>query len=283
MKIKMENLAAILLGTAIMGFGVNSFNIANGLAEGGLTGITILLKYMFNIDPGLSNLLFNIPLFFIGWKVFGRTAFLYTVFGTLMLSLFLWAFGSFRIELSDTLLASLYAGVAMGLGLGVIFRYGGTTGGVDIIARWFYMSFGWSIGRTMFFIDILVLIASLIYLEHERAMYTLVAIFISTRVLDFVQQGAYSGKAAMIISDEAPRISDKIGNEMKRGTTMLKSRGGYTGSDREVLYCVVSRNELMRLKNLVSTVDPHAFIIVNNIHEVLGEGFTLDKDKKPLG
>ncbi len=279
----LRNIFAITAGAAIMGFGINSFNIANGLAEGGITGITLLLKYVLGINPAFSNLALNIPLFILGWKILGRIAFLYTVYGTVALSFFLYLFQNFQLVLeNDVLLASLYAGVAVGLGLGIIFRYGGTTGGVDIIARLFQKYMGWSIGRTMFFADMIVIILSLYYLHHEKAMYTLVAVFIGARVIDFVQSGSYAAKAAMIISDEAPTISRVIMEKMGRGATLLKGKGGYTGSEKEVLYCVVNRREIVRLKNLIHQLDPYAFVIVNDVHEVLGEGFTLDEKKRPL-
>ncbi|WP_047152604.1 YitT family protein [Aneurinibacillus tyrosinisolvens] len=283
MRFHIRNVLAIIIGSAIMGFGVNYFNIANRLSEGGITGITLLLKYRLGWDPGITNLVLNIPLLILGWKLLGRQSAVYTVVGTVAVSVFLSLFSSFRHPMEhDTLLAALYAGVTIGIGLGIVFRFGGTTGGVDIIARLFNKYWGWSIGRTMFTFDIFVLGLSLFYLNLDLTMYTLVAVFLAARVIDFVQEGAYAAKAIMIISDQAVDISHKIMQEMGRGATLLKGRGGYTGIDKEVLYCVVSRNEIVRFKNLVHETDPYAFIIVNDVHEVFGEGFTLDNMKRPL-
>lgn len=282
MKNRIKNIVAIMIGSALMGFGINYFNIANQLAEGGITGIAILLKFVFNWDPGLVNLLINVPLLILGWKVLGRISLIYTVIGTLSLSFFLTVFGTMRLPLEDPLLASLYAGVSLGVGLGIVFRFGGTTGGVDIIARVLNKYKGWSIGRVMFLADFLVIGLSLIYLDLTGAMYTLVAVFIGARVIDFVQEGAYAAKAITIISDHNEEMARKIMTEMGRGATLLNGRGGWTGSPKDVLYCVVSRNEMIRLKILVHEVDPYAFIIVNDVHEVLGEGFTHDENKKPL-
>ncbi|AMA73549.1 MULTISPECIES: YitT family protein [Aneurinibacillus] len=279
----LRNIFAILVGSAIMGFGINYFNIANRLAEGGITGITLLLKYTLNLDPGITNLVLNIPLLFIGWKMLGRQSAIYTIIGTVAVSFFLTLFSAFRHPMeNDTLLAALYAGVTVGLGLGIVFRFGGTTGGVDIIARLFNKHFGWSIGRTLFIFDLFVIGLSLYYLNLDLAMYTLVALFVAARVIDFVQEGSYAAKAVMIISDHAVDISQRIMQEMGRGATLLKGRGGYTGLDKEVLYCVVSRNEIVRFKNLIHETDPHAFIIINDVHEVFGEGFTLDEKKQPI-
>lgn len=282
MKTHIKNIVAIVIGSAMMGFGINYFNIANGLAEGGVTGFTLLLKYIFDLDPGLTNLLINIPLLFLGWKVLGRVSLIYTVIGTLALSLFLTLFGHFRLTLDDSLLAALYAGVCLGIGLGIVFRFGGTTGGMDIIARILNKYRGWSIGRIMFLSDVLVIGISLIYLNLTGAMYTLVAVFIGSRVVDFVQEGAYSAKAVTIISDHNEAIAKSIMVEMERGATLLNGRGAWTKNQKDILYCVVSRHEMSRLKSLVHSLDPYAFVIVSDVHEVLGEGFTHDEDKKPM-
>lgn len=283
MKLRLDSIIAIIIGTAIMGFGINSFNIPNHLAEGGITGISILIKLLFPaVDQGIVFFALNIPLFILGWKILGRTSFIYTILGTVSLSVFLSLFdGVLPLPMDDRLLASLYAGVAVGIGLGIIFRYGGTTGGVDIIARMLQKYWGVSMGRTLFFSDILVICASLIYLNLESAMYTLVAVFLAARVIDFFQDGAYAGKALTIISDRAEEISKQI-LELGRGVTLLSGKGAFSGAEKQIVYVVVSRNEVMRFKNFIQEIDPHAFLIVNDVHEVLGEGFTLDENKKPL-
>jgi len=281
-RLKLINFAAILAGAAIMGFGINYFNIANNLAEGGVTGIAVLLKLSFDWEPGLTSLLINIPLLLLGWKVLGRTTLIYTVFGTLWLSFFLWLFGKYRLPLDDLLLASLFAGAFVGIGLGIIFRFGGTTGGVDIIARIGHKYLGWPIGRTILVADILVIAASLIHLTVQQAMYTVVAVFIGARVIDVVQEAAYAARAVFIISDREPEIAKTIMAHMDRGVTVLKGSGGYTDREKAVIYTVVGRFEIVKLKNLVRRIDPSAFISIQQANEVMGEGFTLDRDKQPL-
>ncbi|WP_100407232.1 YitT family protein [Bacillus solitudinis] len=284
--LKVKSILFIILGSAILSFGLVYFNMENNLADGGFTGITLILYFVFSINPAISNLILNIPMFFIGWKILGRTTFLYTLIGTISVSVFLELFQSYRfleIPLRDDMtLAALFAGVFIGVGLGIVFRYGGTTGGVDIIAKLGFRYLGWSMGKTMFLFDALVIASSLIYLNYREAMYTLLAVFIATRVIDFIQQGAYSAKAAFIISDHVSEIAKTILSEMDRGATLLKGQGSFSGSDKEILYCVVGRNELIRLKNLVERIDPHAFVTVNDVHDVIGEGFTLDENKKPI-
>jgi uncharacterized membrane-anchored protein YitT (DUF2179 family) len=284
--LRLKNIFFILLGSSIFAFGLVHFNMQNNLAEGGFTGITLLLFFRFGWDPSYTNLILNIPLFFIGWKLLGRTVFLYTILGTVSLSVFLWLFQRYQFHIpldGDLALAALFAGVFIGVGLGIIFRYGGTTGGVDIIARLAQKYVGWSMGKTMFLFDVFVIGGSLIvYLSYREAMYTLVAVFVGAKVIDFMQDGAYAAKGATIISDKNEEISKRIIEDMDRGVTILKGQGSYTKQERNVLYCVVARNELVRLKQVIISVDPHAFVAVSDVHDVLGEGFTLDENKNPV-
>lgn len=282
---KFKNIFFILLGSAIYSFGLVHFNMENKLAEGGFTGVTLLLYNLYNIDPSYSNLVLNIPIFLIGWRLLGRTPFFYTVIGTVSVSVFLWVFQRYQLPIplhDDLFLAALFAGVFIGVGLGIIFRYGGTTGGVDIIARLVHKYRSVSMGKTMFLFDAVVITASLTYLDYRQAMYTLVAVFVGARVIDFMQEGAYAARGAMIISSRHDEIAEKITKQMERGVTVLRGHGAFTQQEREVLYCVVGKNEIVRLKNIINSVDPHAFVSVTVVHDVLGEGFTLDENKQPI-
>ncbi|MGE7428055.1 YitT family protein [Bacillus thuringiensis] len=288
-KLKMRNIIFILIGSAIFSFGIVNINIENHLAEGGFTGITLLLYFLFKFDPSYSNLILNIPIFFIGWRLLGRTTFLYTLIGTFSVSLFLWIFQRYEVLnlhlnlQNDMTLAALFAGAFIGIGLGIIFKYGGTTGGVDIIARLAHKYVGWSMGKTMFMFDAVVIVVSILtYLSYREGMYTLVAVFIGAKVIDFMQEGAYAAKGATIISEKNDEIAAKILSEMERGATFLKAVGSYTKVERNVLYCVVAKNEIVKLKNIITSVDPHAFVAVSDVHDVVGEGFTLDENKNSL-
>lgn len=285
-QLNVKNILFILLGAGIFAFGLVHFNMQNHLAEGGFTGITLLLYFLFRIDPSLTNLLLNVPLFFIGWKLLGKKPFLYTVIGTVAVSMFLFIFQRYQLSIpldGDLFLAALFAGVFAGIGLGMIFRFGGTTGGVDIIARLVYKYKGISMGRTMFVFDACVILVSLTYLDHREAMYTLVAVFVGARVIDFMQEGAYAARGAMIISENHhDEVADAIMKDMGRGVTVLKGRGSFTKEEKDVLYCVVGRNEIVNLKRIITTIDPQAFVSVIVVHDVMGEGFTLDENKRPL-
>lgn len=281
-----KNIFFIVLGSAFYSFGFVHFNIQNELGEGGFAGITLILYFLWNWDPALMNLLLNIPLFFIGWKLLGRKVLYYTIIGTVAVSVFLKIFLIYEVQIplrDDLFLAALFAGVFVGAGLGIIFRYGGTTGGVDIIARLVQKYIGWSMGKTMFLFDAFVILLSwLTFLDYRSMMYTLVAVFVGARVIDFVQEGAYSGRGALIISNSQEEIASRIAAEMDRGITILRGYGHFTKEEREVLYCVVARNELVRLKMIVNSVDPHAFVSLIEVHDVMGEGFTLDEQKQPI-
>ncbi|CQR46678.1 hypothetical protein BN1058_00950 [Paraliobacillus sp. PM-2] len=283
--LKIKNIIFILFGAAIFSFGIVHFNMQNNLGEGGFTGITLLFYFLWEWDPAILNIILNIPTFILGWKYLGRNTFLYTIIGTFAVSIFLYLFqiNPYQLHLeSDMTLVALYAGVTIGVGLGIIFRYGGTTGGVDIIARIVFKYVGWSMGKTMFLFDAVVIVTSILaYLELKEGMYTLVAVYLAARVIDFIQEGAYSARGTTIISNDSHAISDKIIQEMDRGVTVLQGKGHFSGENKEVLYCVVGRNEIVRLKAIVHQIDPHAFVAVTAVHDVLGEGFTLDENKNP--
>lgn len=283
---KIKNIIAIIIGSIIFAFGIVHFNMQNNLSEGGFTGITLLLFFKWGWDPAISNIVLNVPIFLIGWKILGRQSFLYTLIGTLSVSIFLWFFQikHFSTYLqSDMTLAALFAGVFIGVGLGIIFRYGGTTGGVDIIARIIHKYFGFSMGKTMFIFDFCVITLSIfLVLDLVQGMYTLVAVYIASRIIDFMQEGAYSARGATIISNHSVELADTIMQKMDRGVTVFKATGHFTGEKRDVLYCIVGKNEVVRLRSVINTIDPHAFVALTTVHEVIGEGFTLDENKNPL-
>lgn len=284
--IRIQNIFFILLGAAIFSFGLVHFTIQHELAEGGFTGITLILLFAFQWDPAVMNLLLNIPMFIIGWKMLGRRSLIYTVIGTVAVSVFIKVFMKYQLYIhmeGDLFLVALFAGVFIGVGLGIIFRSGGTTGGVDIIARLAHQKFGWTMGKTMFIFDTFVILASwLVYLDYRTMMYTLVALFVGARVIDFVQEGAYSARGAFIVSNHSDELAEEIGKAMNRGVTVFRGYGHFTKADREILYCVVGKNEMIRLKNVITSVDPEAFVSLIEVHDVMGEGFTLDEQKRPL-
>jgi uncharacterized membrane-anchored protein YitT (DUF2179 family) len=279
----LKTIFAILFGTALYAFSLHYFVISNQLMEGGVTGITLLLNYSMGIPLWLSNLVINVPLFIMGWKIFGRIPMRLTVLGALSLSFFLWlgermiAKGWIQPFVThDYLLAALYAGVTLGAGLGMVFRFGGTTGGADIMARVGTKWRGWSMGQFFLVFDALVIGAAIFYIPKEKIMYTLVMVFISSKMIDFITEGLNAARAFTIITDAGSKMAKTINDELDRGVTLLPAKGAYSDNPKDYVYCVVNRYEVRRLKTIALSVDPRCFVIVSNVHDVVGEGF---KDK----
>ena len=272
-------LTMIMIGCGIYGFSLDMISVPNQLTDGGISGITLLLKHFWGVNMGLSSLLLNIPLIILGYRFMGKKLLAYTIWGTLWLSFFLWFWRLipiiYQLNLEhDLFLSAILAGTLSGIGLGLIFRYNGTSGGTDIIARIMQMKYGMSSGKVLLFCDTIILLSSLSYLDLKHIMYTLVAAFILSKVMDAVQQGAYSARGLIIISDNYQQIAKMIDIKLDRGFTYFEARGGYKKTKRPVIYLVVSPREIPLVKELIAAEDPQAFVSVIEVHEVLGEGFT---------
>lgn len=274
----------LIAGTALYAFGLQYFIVPNQLMEGGATGVAVLLNYAFGWPVSISSLAINVPLFALGWRKLGVGAMVYTFSGTLLLSLFLFAaerltaagwLVPFRTR-EDFILIVLYAGVTLGAGLGLVFRAGGTTGGTDIVARIANRSRGWSMGQIILTLDALILGVSLLVIPKEKVLYTLVSVFIASKMIDFVQDGAYAAKAFTIVCDNPAPLAAAITRTLERGATLLPAIGGYSGAHKSVVYCVVGRQEIHKLKSLVRQHDRRAFVVIHDVHDVLGEGFRED-------
>lgn len=249
--------------------------------EGGVTGIAVLLHYAIGWPLSLSTLLLNIPLFIVGLRMLGLRSMVLTFIGTGALTVFLALMEAlihhgwlepFQTT-SDYILAALYAGAVLGTGLGIVFRFGGTTGGADIIARIAAKKRGWSIGQIILTMDVIIIGASLFYIPKEKVLYTLVTVFIASKIIDFIQEGAYSVKAFSIITDNGEHVAGRITKEIDRGVTLLPAVGAYSGRAKHMVYCVVSRHEIQAVKTIVKSADPAAFIIISEVNDVVGEGF----------
>ncbi|WP_035055302.1 YitT family protein [Carnobacterium pleistocenium] len=285
-KVTVKDLFIITIGCALYAFGLVYINIANELAEGGMTGISLLLRYWFQIDPALSTLLLNIPTILIGWKLLGNRSLIYTIYGTTMLSffLFIWQRTSIAINIdNDLFIAGILAGLCGGIGSGMIYRSGGTTGGSDILARILEKKKGISMGKTLLVFDIFILTLSLTYIDLPHMMYTLLASYVFSKIVDFMQDGSYAARGLLIISDRNDIIAENIMLEMERGVTFFKAEGAYSKEEKKVLYCVLGSHEIVTAKRIIHEIDPKAFLSLLTVHEVLGEGFSFDpKPKQPL-
>lgn len=260
------------------------FNVPNKLAEGGGTGIALLLLYSIGLPVSVGTILVNIPLLIIGYKMLDKKTMLYTVYGIIMLTFWIGIFEKYNIEIEiggDRLLAAVFGGLLAGLGLGIVFLAGGTTGGVDIVAKIVQLYTGSSIGRIIQILDgVIIALTFVVVKSFPAILYTLIYIFICTKVIDYVVEGGVPGKGVMIVSSEIETITKKIQEDMNRGLTYIKGQGSYSKKYLNIGYCVVSRNEIGKLKSLVYKIDPRAFVTITEVHDIIGEGFSYDQPKK---
>jgi uncharacterized membrane-anchored protein YitT (DUF2179 family) len=264
----------ILFGGLIFSVGINYFTIPNLLSEGGIIGLTVIAHYLFDLSPGMVNFLLNTMLVLIGYKFLEKRAIIYTLFSIFSCSLFMYITEETGKRITDDpLLAAIFAGLLVGGGLGIIFRAGGTSGGTTILAKLANQFLGWSMGKGILLIDIIVVAGSVFIIGLVKAMYTLIAVYIGAKVIDFIVDGLEEKVAVFIISNSPQLVLHRVTNKMSRGITVLEGRGGYTGDNKEVLYIVISRQEVVRLKNMISEIDEHAYVTVHHVQEVIGKGY----------
>lgn len=264
----------LTVGSVLVALALAYFLVPHRIAAGGISGLATVIHYVFGFPVGITMLAINVPLFLISLKQLGLSFGVRSLYGTVVLSLFTDLFAAKAyVATRDPLLAAIYGGILSGVGLGVVFRSGGTTGGTDLAARVLQKYFHTSVGRLLLGVDGVVIGLAGIVFGIELALYALASLFISSRVIDVVQEGVGYVKAALIISDRYEEIAAAIMQELERGVTRLEGCGGYTGKRRETILCVLARSEVSRLKELVARIDPSSFMVVADVQEALGEGF----------
>lgn len=270
--------ALMTIGAICIALSVNLFLVPNEVVTGGVTGVAIMLNSLLGTPVGLITLLFNIPLLIAGFRYLGGFVFgIRTIYATVALSL---AIDLLQPLLNryvsaprDALLYTLYGGVLDGLGVGLVFRAQGTTGGIDIIARFLQRWRGVAVGRSLLIMNALVFAAAAYLYSLDKVLYALLVAFVSGRVVDLVLEGAAYARQAIIITTRPDQLRQAILQRLDRGVTQLQGLGGYTSATRTILLSVVAQSEISLLKAIVREHDPNAFVIISNVHEVLGEGF----------
>lgn len=265
----------IIFGAMIGGIAFNVFLIPHKLLSGGVGGMALILKYLFDINPGVMIFIFNIPIFIAGYRFVDREFILLSLIGMTAFSVSIDTFSFLQniIRIDDILLSCLYGGILSGLGAGIVFRNRASQGGIDIIGVIIKKYYSINIGSTSLIINfIIVAIASLFY-GLELAMYTLVSMYVTSAVMDKVQQGFGFSKSVMIITDNEQKVADEIIRTLGRGVTYLEGEGAYTGNKKRVIYCIVSMSQLAKVKQIVHEADSKAFMAVSDTAEVLGYGF----------
>lgn len=270
-------LLMITLGSACYALGFVWCYAPNGIAFGGITGVAQIVNYLVPALPiGITVIVLNIPLFILGWKLIGGRLLVSSLYAMFISSVFIDLLTPLRVwEPMEPLLACIFGGLLLGLSLGLIFQQGATTGGTDLMARLLKLKLAWlPMGKLLMGIDLAVIVTvSATFRTLYSALYGLVALYISTIVMDGVLYGLDNAKVAYIISDRNKEISDVLVKQMDRGVTILHGKGAYTGAEKDVLMCAFKQREIAAIKAAVKGIDPAAFVIVCNAHEVLGEGF----------
>lgn len=263
----------VLIGSAIIALAFNVFLLPNQIASGGVSGISTILLSVLGWEPAYVQWAFNIPLFIAGVVLLGKQFGVKTLVGTVFLPFVVFLTKNIEPWTNDALLSALFGGIAVGLGLGIVFRGNASTGGTDLAAQIITKYTGLTLGTSVVLIDGLIVISAALVFDIERGLYALIALYVTSKTIDLVQVGFGRSKTAMIITNKQEEVREGILNKIDRGVTRLSAYGGFTDHERPVLMCVVDQREFTKLKQLVKTLDPTAFVVVMDASEVLGEGF----------
>lgn len=265
-----------ILGCSLYAIGVNSFTIPNNIAQSGITGLAVVLNYLFEMPVGTVNLIMNIPLLILMWVFLGKKLVARTLWVTVLLSTALDVFSLFMPEYTgDKILASLFCGLLQGAGLGLIMITGATSGGTDIVGRLIHKKWPHiTVGTIVMIADALVVgMGMLVFRSIESGLYAIIMIFVSTKVIDALIYGTGNGKMLMIVTEKADEVSQAIVHSSPRGVSILPAKGAYTGNNKNILLCVARKHEVSGILKTVKSVDDKTFIIVSEANEILGEGF----------
>lgn len=273
MKKYVIDMLVIMLGALLFALAVNLFVIPNDLGEGGVTGLTIIAYYLFGWSPSIVSFVLNAALLVAGYKFLSRQTTIYTIIAVSLHSLFLHLTESWSISSNEIIVNTIFGGVFAGAGIGLIIRVGGTTAGSTILARMTNKYLGWSISYGLLFFDLIVAFASYFVIGVEALMLTIIMLYVATKIMEFVIEGVNPKKAVTIISKKPEDIAERVTAFMNRGVTVLAGHGYYTKEQKEVLYIVISKQEVVKLKKIVKEVDKDAFIAIHDVRDVFGEGF----------
>lgn len=270
----------LLIGTALMAIATEGFFDHAHLVVGGITGIGIMLddwtkrEFALHIPLWLTNLALNLPLFVYAWHRKGRRFMGKTILTAVMFSVMLFLEELWPITTGDPLLAAVFGGTAMGIGLGFVLAAGATTGGVDLAATLLHMHFRhFSVSRLIFALDAAIILAGMAMFGMESSLYAILAVFVTEKWIVWATEGTGFARAAWIISDKNDAIAEALLSELGRGVTSFPAKGKYTGQERDVLFCVFSQKEIHFVKSIIVNIDRNAFFLLTDIREVLGEGF----------
>lgn len=273
MKKRTLDMIMLMVGAFLFALAVNLFVIPNDFGEGGVTGISIILYYSFAMSPALVSIVINGILLIIGFKLLDKRTTYYTIIAVAFNSLFLFLTENWRISSSEPVINAIFAGLFAGVGIGLIIRVGGTTAGTTILARLANKYWDWNVSYALLFFDLIVAGLSIFVIGVEKVMFTVVLLYIGTKAMEFIIEGLNPKKAVTIISTHHDRIAIRVTEAMDRGVTVLRGYGYYTGQTKDVLYIVISKQEVSSLKKIVRAEDKNAFVTIHDVRDVFGEGF----------
>jgi uncharacterized membrane-anchored protein YitT (DUF2179 family) len=263
----------IVFGAILMGVGLEEFLVPNRILDGGIVGISIIFSHLTGVKLGIFIFTLNIPFFFIGYKQIGKTFALSTLLGIAVLSVTTSLLHHVPGITDDLLLATVFGGIVLGVGVGIVIRYGGSLDGTEIMAILLNKKLPFSVGEIIMFFNVFIFGVAGFVFGWDRAMYSLLAYYIAFKTIDIVIAGLDESKSAWIISEKHKDLGEAIMARLGRGVTYLNGEGAYTGDDKKVIFCVITRLEEAKLKEIVEELDPSAFLAVANISEVRGGRF----------
>lgn len=263
----------LLIGASLVSVGLEIFLVPNNIIDGGIVGVSIIASHLTGWSLGIFLFLLNLPFLIIGYKQIGKTFAISTLFGVTVMSIGTTLLHPVPGLTDDPLLAAVFGGIILGIGVGLVLRYGGSLDGTEIVAVLFNKKSPFSVGEIVMFINLFILSSAGFVFGWDRAMYSLIAYYIAFKMIDLTIEGFQESKSVWIISDNYKDIGDAIVARLGRGVTYLKGEGGYTGDEKKVVFCIITRLEEAKLKLIVEEVDPSAFLAVGNIHDVRGGQF----------
>jgi uncharacterized membrane-anchored protein YitT (DUF2179 family) len=268
-----QRIMLITIGAALMAVGLEIFLVPNHVIDGGIVGISIMLSYLTGWKLGIFIFILNIPFFFIGYKQIGKTFALSTLYGIIILSIGTTLLHPVPAFTQDILLATVFGGIVLGIGVGIVIRYGGSLDGTEILAILFNKKLPFSVGEIIMFFNLFILGSAGFVFSWDRAMYSLIAYFVAYKTIDITITGLDESKSVWIISDNSKEIGEAIMHRLGRGVTYINGEGAYSGDHKKVIFCVINRLEEAKLKEIVTESDENAFLAVADIAEVRGGRF----------
>ncbi|WP_371372384.1 YitT family protein [Sporomusa aerivorans] len=263
----------LFIGSIIYAAGLEIFLVPNNVIDGGVVGLAIMASHLTGLPLGLFLIVINIPFIYLGYKQIGKTFTLSTIFAIISLSYWSNIFLPIPGLTNDLFLASVFGGIILGVGVGLIVRYGGSLDGSEIIAILMDRQTSFSVGEIVLVINLFILSAAGLVFGWDRAMYSLVAYFIASKIIDITIEGLDESKAVFVVSDQADDIASALMARLGRGVTFLQGKGGYSGEEKSILYAVITRLEISKFKSIVMDIDESAFVTINDVHDVMGGSF----------